>query len=568
MSAAQSLSKYLVLSLLSLILFSKPVFAQDSTTNPNIGEPVGPNNYGMLQHASGFENSLTAGTLCLLDNFNGFKNGCSRINVDTEGNPKFLVYTGTPGSGGLIGGLNTMTLALYSHPPTSTTYYLAKAAKNFGLVTPVYAQSVSGSGAGILTPVSKLWEVFRNISYVAYIFVFIATGFLVMFRRRLNPQTIISVQAALPGLIIGLLLITFSYLIAALFIDLGFVSIQLLGNLFSQITRDNGSILNAFDPQKLATQSNVLELFNSSVQGWQNHKSVEEGLTGVLDSIRSGFPLGGGVGLTLISTVIGAIVGFLILGPLGLAVAGVVGGVGGFAASSNLGPFVASLIVPLILIIALTVQFFKLFFKLLTAYAMLLIITVLGPLLILIGTVPGRGNIISFWWKNLLGNALVFPAVFGVFLFAGMILATEPWVASPPLFGGLDTRLLQVIVAYVIILGSPAIVDVTKKLIGAQDLGDIAKTGLVGFATGAGAVGIAGGRAWKGATAPLERLRESYWRRKGEAWAAGQTFHDPFLEHWDEKAAKYVPGAKAVPGRGIWRIPLLSALRNALIKRG
>src|SRR3989344_4417049 len=123
--------------------------------------------------------------------------------------------------------LGTTTMALYT-PPTSATLYLANLGESIGLSPKsALAQNVAGSGAGIIQPVIQLWQVIRNLAYLAFILVFLSVGFMIMFRSKINPQTVISVQAALPGLVIGLILITFSYFIAALIIDLAFVGVQL-----------------------------------------------------------------------------------------------------------------------------------------------------------------------------------------------------------------------------------------------------------------------------------------------------------------------------------------------------
>ena len=84
---------------------------------------------------------------------------------------------------------------------------------NVGITQPVYAQ---GIGFSALTPTLQVWKAFRNLSYFLFIIIFIVVGFMIMFRAQINPQTVVTVQAALPKIVVTLIMITFSYAIAVL----------------------------------------------------------------------------------------------------------------------------------------------------------------------------------------------------------------------------------------------------------------------------------------------------------------------------------------------------------------
>ena len=59
----------------------------------------------------------------------------------------------------------------------------------------------------------------------------IVIGFMVMFRRKIDPKTVITVQNALPKIVLALLLVTFSYAIAAFMIDLMYLVMAIIINL-------------------------------------------------------------------------------------------------------------------------------------------------------------------------------------------------------------------------------------------------------------------------------------------------------------------------------------------------
>ena len=60
------------------------------------------------------------------------------------------------------------------------------------------------------------------------VIILIAAGFMIMFRVKINPQTVVSLQTMIPKLVITLLLVTFSYAIAGLVIDMIYVFILCL----------------------------------------------------------------------------------------------------------------------------------------------------------------------------------------------------------------------------------------------------------------------------------------------------------------------------------------------------
>lgn len=453
-----------------------------------------PQNYRAPQHSdytlSNIENSLLYSLVgCKV----GGEGGVSFVIENEKAVPK--VVPCNPGSGATRTLTNVM-VALYQ-PPTSSVQYLAHLGENLGLIKPAFAQ-VGGSGAGIINPILSLWQVIRNIAYLAFILIFLVVGLMVMFRQRINPQVVITAQQALPGLAIGLILVTFSYFLAALMVDTAFVGVQLVGQTFT--ASGSANVLNIED---LRRSSNIFEMFFSTSR-LENVGDLMGGIGRTLGSI-----LGGGTGANItasvvIPAIIGAIIGTILM-PGGGTLLGIGAGtaIGTGIGAASVG--IVSLIIPLILIIALLIQFFRLLWGLISSYIAILVGTITGPLIIMFGSIPGKGGALSMWWKTILGNALVFPAVFAGFLFAGMILGlpTEAFGNSaPPLFGGLSVELLRLILAYGIILGTPAIPGMVKRAMGVPDIQGIPQTAMGAVTAGAMVAQTAftrgRGRFWRG----------------------------------------------------------------------
>lgn len=122
---------------------------------------------------------------------------------------------------------------LLSNRPLSGITYSKNIARKLHLIPEAKAQV--GFGFNALEPILPLWRVSRNITYALFVFAIIILAFMIMFRVKISPQTVITVQSALPKIVIALILITFSYAIAGFLVDLMYVVIGLVGLFLSQV---------------------------------------------------------------------------------------------------------------------------------------------------------------------------------------------------------------------------------------------------------------------------------------------------------------------------------------------
>lgn len=450
-------------------------------------EPVSSTNYKAPQNANYAIENLLHSTLCEIAGTSP-AGACLATTVKQAANGQLInsvvLYDKLP-SGGALGAVTGTMVALFN-PPTSTAQYLAKAGERMGILRTAYAQtaSVPGSGAGVIDPVLNIWQVTRNIAYLGFIVIFLVVGLMIMFRQKINPQTVISAQQALPSLIIGLILVTFSYFIAAFIIDFSFIGTRLVAQIFVQAGKNtfNETQINDF-----ATQGNILQMFWSVKMDARDPK-IEKSIDSIVKDVDQQF-----VGFNAIPAIIMGVLGLLLavlLPGVGWAIGGAMVGTGvilGGAGGGGLVGGIVSMILPAILVIALLIQAVKLFIGLLTTYIQLLIMTAAGPLLILASSIPGRGGAMSMWLKSLVANSLVFPAVFAAFMFAGVILgypATGASGATPPLFGNIPVDLVRVLIAYGIILGTPSIPDMVRQALGVKGPEGYSQAALGGFMGG------------------------------------------------------------------------------------
>lgn len=465
-------ARWMVLVTLLLIfsfatVFINPVFAAEE------GDPVDKSNFLAPQYSAYSLSNLTFGLGCLVSgtSLEGNQKCPARDNNDG----KLKLFSQVPG-GGALGGVNNTVLAVYQNPPTSTGLYMAHLGTGFGIVKEANAQTIPGQGNSVLEPVLRMWVIARNISYFVFIFILLAIGFMVMFRKKLNPQTVISIQSALPGVVIALILVTFSYLIASLIVDVSFWGVRFVTVFFTQSFPSEGSNVNYVNQYLETTRDkSIFDFYGIFLQS----PFLGDFIVGVGRAFFSSEAINEVVGRAILVPALGAGGGTLPTSVPGISQLYQFTGKGPAAAIGGL----TGSVIALIIIIALLLQLLKLLWQLILAYISILIMTILGPFLILAGAIPGKQGAVSMWWKTLLANSLIFPAVYAVFIFSGLFLGNTDFgdfQQTLPLFGGLPSEFLRIIIGYGILLGSPAIPTMIKEMFGVKDIKGIPEAAMSG----------------------------------------------------------------------------------------
>jgi hypothetical protein len=274
-------------------------------------------------------------------------------------------------SPGLLG-IQGQFVAMLFENQISGQEYVADLMNNIGIptATRAYAQ---GTGYTAMSPFLPFWKVFRNLAYSLYIIMFVVVGVMIMLRTKVNAQTIISIQSALPNLLITLILITFSYAIVGFMIDLMYFLIYLAVYLFSA-----AGIIS--DPAKLITRF-------MTYSAWS---VIFAGRNSIISAVASS---------------IGSVLWGLGTGAIGVAGA------------------VLSMVSPMYLIVAVAfaIAMLKLMFALVKAYVMLIVQTITAPLQILMNAMPGS-KAFSTWLKTTASYLIPFPVAACMFIFSAILV--------------------------------------------------------------------------------------------------------------------------------------------------
>lgn len=314
-----------------------------------------------------------------LSNFNIalFSNLMSTATIATLGYRKCPINQSTCYyEGGAVSKINSIASDLYQSKPASSYIYLADIGKNLNLIKPAYAQ---GLGFTSFIPTLELWKTFRNVAYIFYTIIFSFVGLMIMFRKKIDPRTVVTFQEALPRIIISLILVTFSYAIGGLIIDLGDFATRLIGGIFSPWIAQKGGV---FD---ITVLNNLLE---ARVFDLVSPLTSLGALADEFDKIKiTGLEAIDWLGAVTFKTIF-AISGFFVM--------------------------------------------FRIFFALLTPFVTLVLQIIISPILLMTSALPSSKNNVTTWLKGLISNVAVFPVTFALLAISAIVRGEQNlWYVKP-----------------------------------------------------------------------------------------------------------------------------------------
>lgn len=342
-----------------------------------------------------------------------------------------------------LAGLSNVTLALFDSP-IKTSDFAIDLGQTLGFIpATANAQGIGFSGLNVLLPI---WKAFRNVAYTMLAVILIVIGFMVMFRKKIDPKTVVTVQNAIPRVVIALLLVTFSYAIVGIMIDLMYFTIVLAAGVIVGAVGPNGSLgalvsgVNATWYPNLLTPSTWLPtLTNKSASTSDVINLMFNG--GIWGTLRfffgSGFQAFDDIGKLLLGTIKNVpIVGqmsptalFAVQGVLTFLIGGG-GKSGAIIAGLTNGPILLLLIILIILLFGIV----RLVFMLVDAYINIIISLLFSPFQLMLEAIPGT-NSFSSWFRWLLAKVITFPVTAILMMVAAFLTSssTAQKLWSPPL---------------------------------------------------------------------------------------------------------------------------------------
>lgn len=374
---------------------------------------------------------------------------------------------------------------VFADRPLSGISYTREKIQNFSLIPVAHAQT-AGFGFDALSLVQGMWKSFRDISFGLFVIVAVVFAFMIMFRVKLSPQTVISVQSALPKIVIALILVTFSYAIAGFLIDFMYIIIGLISLVMAPLIPTSTLLQTT-----TYTASDLFRLLT-------------------LGLAKDFHGLGGIFGLLI-----------LYLQPMLLLLLAIIL-IGVVFSETGVGAAVAIIFLILLVIVVIVILWMsiKTIWALLKAFANILLLTIFAPLQLVLGTVIPSLDFGS-WVKNYISNLSVFVVTGVMFLFA-WIFSIQAWIVVgsmgtninltlsgeggpwPPLLGTsgpVGTALLFLGVSFVMFTLIPKATEVVQGLLSGKPFA-------YGTAIGEAFGPITGPAGWVGNTAMGTAQRE------------------------------------------------------------
>ena len=396
-----------------------------------------------------------------------------------------------------LGFVSNLIVLPFANPPASGIAWTYSGLANAGFVSKTLA--AEGIGMGSIQPFAKIWKIFRDVTYLLLVVILIAIGFMIMFRTKINPQTVISVENSLPKIIGALILITFSFAIAGFMIDLMYlliaIIVSILGPVYSFGPGYGGTGLQTTaELQKYYLQADLGALYkgtgklNDSMWGtllW----NLPQKILGLIPILGYTVKIVGGLIITffgagIINNVTKTIAGWISLKPI----------LGPFEATTGVGAalhidqllqgisdpiqyvivgififLIMNTLVPLILGViiwfSLVFVFFRILFMLFSSYIKILLSIILSPLYLIFEAIPGQSAFTN-WIKNLAGELITFPLIVGIFVLGTIIAdsASAGNLVQFPFMVGIDSESFGYIIGIAILFMTPDLVMAVKHV--------------------------------------------------------------------------------------------------------
>jgi hypothetical protein len=286
---------------------------------------------------------------------------------------------------GALGMTNDAVIAMFeTYPQVDVVAHLSRE------WVPGYreSESVYASGYDDLqgTGIDTIWSKTRNIAYLGFVVIMIVIGFMIMFRTKIGGQVLVTVGNSIPRIVVALILVTFSFALIGLLIDIGGV----LMNVTDYVLGLDSGGLNPLNMLSMLWRTfggphSVKEIFTAPGEQATRYLSQVNLQMTARDILRLGLEVGDDIVAPLIMLVWSIII-------IGIVIFGAI----------------------------------KLLFTLIKSYLALMVNVIVAPLAIMVGAIPGSQNVTANLFKSALRNAMVFPVAYAII---NLPYAIEPHTA-------------------------------------------------------------------------------------------------------------------------------------------
>jgi hypothetical protein len=280
--------------------------------------------------------------------------------------------------------------SVYSDPPGLRELNLASHIKHElsdNLLNQSARAQISG-GETFFGVVEPIWAAIRHLTYALFLIVTVAIGFMIMFRQKLPANVVLTFTSALPRIVIGLILITFSFSIVALTFNI----VAELGTTLA---------ISALSTEEL---ENELKEIQAPLPSGEDAEEDTEDV----------YATGGIIGATF-GPAASRLVGDFLVGiyaPL----------IDTSDATASAASALRALIISFFLIIAFTIALIAIAIQMVYRGAKLLLAAIFSPLIFLLGSLPGQEGQTGSFIRGIVADCIAFPTIALIFMITALFV--------------------------------------------------------------------------------------------------------------------------------------------------
>lgn len=386
----------------------------------------------------------------------------------------------------LLGMTTNIISAPYVNPPASGLAWIRDGLQQSNFIPQTYA--AEGIGFASIKSYVRIWNLFRNLTYMILVFITVTIGFLIMFRVKISAQTVISIENSIPRIFMTLIFITFSFAIAGILIDAMYVITGVIISLFAQLDLE-GTIL---------TPGNTKDLVDSYLTAqfgavWPYKQTAELGMTPIFQTGNAFYNVLPGIfkeafkfitayfftdiAVDKLTQVPKKIEGMLNgigveIATLGLntgGIAKVLTFIVEFAIFYTIAGWLPGIIIGILMSFTVFLLLLKIFVMVFTAYLKIILLIIFAPIIIALEAIPGQSAFMD-WVKSLFGELLTFPLLI-TFVLSGYAITQLQYqsgasVFSLPFIYGMDGADISIITGMAILFVADDLVNKVKEKLG------------------------------------------------------------------------------------------------------
>ncbi len=374
-----------------------------------------------------------------------------------------------------VGKIGSLIATPFTNPPALGTYYVIHTLDEADLIPDSYA--AEGLGFAGLAPFMQIWKKLRDLAFLLIALVMIVSGFMIMFRTKMDPHSAIKLESALPKVIIAMILINFSFAIAGFLVDFMYIITGLIIVVFGPLISPTLSLSALLDRYVSPAPYDLINLGIGNFEGtftgllksmWSLVYDLPHALLGMFgEAIRSILML---LSASVLTSMLYWNIGRFLLD---LSTSGSAPGIGLLIVAIvmlfliepifKIAGALPIIVLGIIILATAGYVILQLLLMAFRAYIKILFYVMLAPLMLIMEAMPGT-NVFVPWIQTIFIELMTFPLMIAILLLSGAFrnAISNGQLLSLPFITSVNPDNLGIIVGFGILFLMPEFIKTFK----------------------------------------------------------------------------------------------------------